>query len=191
MKPTDKRRKILWACLALLAVSYVFRSASNYARVMAYRQQAYRAALAAKQRAATAASTTLLNGEPLAPAEHLAGIWEGRFSGICDLRLELKEDEPGKYTGFSRFSCMGANPFGAGADMSRHMLNLSPDTAILSGTMENRSIHFRVDQTMGADPQGCTLSGLTATYFGTGGLAAEWQKGTCGGGHTLLEKQRQ
>jgi hypothetical protein len=157
--------------------------------MQAYRRQAYLAMLEAQKKAKQATVGNTPGREEPAPLEHLGGIWEGRFSGICDLRLELKEDEPGKYTGFSRFSCLSKDPFTAGADLSRGMLGLNPDTAILGGTIEKRSIRFHVDQAMGTDAQGCAVTSLTATYFGTGGLSAEWQKGTCGGGHTLLALQ--
>jgi len=193
-KMTDKQKKILWACLALLVASYVFRSVSNYSRVMAYRRQAYQAWLESQKKTKQALAGNTVGSETAAALEHLSGVWLGRFAAnnitLCDLRLELKEDEPGKYTGYSGFSCSGTGPVAMG-DLKNGRIGLNPDTAILSGAMDKRTIRFHVDQAMGADAQGCAISSLIVNYFGTGGLDAQWQKGTCGGGHTLLARQRQ
>jgi hypothetical protein len=193
-KLTDKQRKALWLVVAVLVASYLFKSAANYARIQAYRRQAYQAWLQAqkkKQEDQTKGNTVGGENAP-APVEHLAGLWTGRYaptSGICDIRVELKEGEPGKYIAYSWFSCIG-NAVLMG-DLRNGIPGLNPDTAILSGTMEKNAIRFHVDQTMGADAQGCVITALTVVYFGTGGISAEWQKGTCGGGHALLAKQRQ
>jgi hypothetical protein len=62
-----------------------------------------------------------------------------------------------------------------------------PDSAILSGKVENGSIRFHVDRTIGKDINGCAIASLTLTPFGPNQLAAEWQDGgTCHGGHVIL-----
>jgi hypothetical protein len=67
---------------------------------------------------------------------------------------------------------------------------MSPAGAVLSGAMENGSIRFHVDKTVGTNSNGCAATSLTLTPFGTNQLAAEWQEGGCEGGHIILQKAR-
>jgi hypothetical protein len=67
---------------------------------------------------------------------------------------------------------------------------LNPADAILSGAMENGSIRFHVDKTIGTNSNGCAATSFTVTPFGSNQLAAEWQEGGCQGGHVILQKAR-
>jgi hypothetical protein len=66
----------------------------------------------------------------------------------------------------------------------------NPESAILSGTVDNGSIRFTVDKTIGTSSHGCAASSFTLTPFGNSQLAAEWQEATCQGGHAILQKVR-
>jgi YD repeat-containing protein len=46
----------------------------------------------------------------------------------------------------------------------------------------------RADKNLGADINGCTVSSFTLTPFGSNRLAAEWETGSCQGGHMVLAK---
>ena len=65
---------------------------------------------------------------------------------------------------------------------------MDPDSAILTGTLQDGAIHFRADKTIGTDINGCAVSSFTLTPFGANRLAAEWAAGSCQGGHMVLAK---
>jgi hypothetical protein len=65
---------------------------------------------------------------------------------------------------------------------------MDPDAAILTGTMQDGAIHFKTDKNIGTDINGCSVSAFTLTPFGSNRLAAEWQAGSCEGGHMVLAK---
>ena len=65
---------------------------------------------------------------------------------------------------------------------------MNPAAAILTGTPENGSLHFRVDKTVGADVDGCAATSFTAMPFGTNKIAVQWQDGSCQGGQIVLNK---
>ncbi len=97
----------------------------------------------------------------------------------CDIRIEMTENPTAHYTGYSSFACHGTG---------RAATPVEPESAILTGNFEKGAIHFHVDKTIGTDPNGCAVTSLTVTQFGVGQLAAEWEKGTCTGGHVILAK---
>ena len=176
MPLTQQQRKALWICGGLYLASYPVRWAMDYSRQMQYYQQ--QAIRAAQQRSAP---------KPAAapPSLKLAGVWRGKTAvakvGACDVRVELVENSPGHFTGFSSFSC-NLNV--------RSPLPVNPDSAILSGTLEGSAIHFNVDKAIGADINGCSVTAFTLTQFGGSQLAAEWQKGACGSGNVILQRAR-
>ena len=127
MNMTNKQRKALWICLAIVVASYAVRSIILSAMQMQYyQQQAIRAAqqrAAAKARPAPsprASSTPAAHGTPNTPAggsapagasaspANLSGIWRGKTAiagrGICALRFELSEKELGHFAGYSTLS---------------------------------------------------------------------------------------
>ena len=65
---------------------------------------------------------------------------------------------------------------------------MSPISAVLSGTAKDGTLTFTVEKTIQKSANGCALTGFTLTPFGTDQLAAEWQEGTCDGGQMLLKK---
>src|SRR5580700_2345580 len=101
----QKRNKILFICAAILIGSYVARYFILTAMRMAYAQHA-----AQQPKPKSAEKPIALASPDSTPIGNLSGVWEGRSPmktrGTCDLRLELKQNEPEKYSGFSRFSCI-------------------------------------------------------------------------------------
>lgn len=212
-----KQRNFLLLCGAIVVAYYVERSIEDSARQAAYyRQQAIRAAqlrafakahppapprapAAAPVKGATAgtpAGAPAPGRTPVAPTP-LPGIWRGRTAiagrGICTLTVELHEGDPGRFTGYSTLACGNFGPLMSKEDRNPAAATLnrmSPAGAILSGAMENGSIRFHVDKTVGTNSNGCAATSLTLTPFGTNQLAAEWQEGGCEGGHIILQKAR-
>ena len=133
----------------------------------------------------------------LPPPATISGIWQGRTAitgrGICTLRIELHENEPAHFSGFSSLACANFAPLMAKDDRNPAAATLnrmSPAAAVLSGTMENSSIRFHVDKTVSTNSNGCAATSFTLTPFGTNQLAAEWQEEGCQGGRVILQKAR-
>jgi hypothetical protein len=189
---TKRNRNILLICAAIFIGSYIARSFIITAQRMAYaRQQASRPKPKPKPAVTETPSASPIPVDP--PFVNLSGVWEAHGQvpsrGVCDLRLELKQNDPAHYSGFSRFSCISLAPpkeFNA-ATMLPHT---NPDAAILTGAVEKGAIHFHADKTIGTDINGCAITDLTVTPFGASAVAAEWQEGTCAGGNLLMTRER-
>jgi hypothetical protein len=189
-----KRRNILLICVAIFLISYIARSIVTTQMRIAYaRQQALRRQARPKAASAMTENPAAPTDPPLA---NLSGVWEGRGRvpggrGLCDLRLELKQSDPAHYSGYSRFSCMSVEALTNPKDvnvMANMVDHLNPDAAILTGAAEKGAIHFRADKTIGTDINGCTVTELTITPFGTSAVAAEWKEGTCQGGNLMMQR---
>ena len=199
MNNTSKQR-LLWIGGILLAAWYFGLPIIN-----SYRQQeAYRRAIAARQEAAAKAAK---QASPLpAPGasnpasnslEALAGVWQGGAvltQGMCGLKLELRK-KPGDADHFAGYPVLGCmpipgNPTGqaAGTEAQRMIASANPVSAVLTGTPQNGSIIFTVDKVIGETVAGCSMTGMTATPFGSDQIAVEWQESTCPGGHMLLKR---
>ena len=192
-----KKRNILLICAAILIASYFARSfATAYMRMAYAQQQALRRQQQPKPAPAPSPSPETQADPPL---ENMSGVWQGHGRvpggrGVCDLRVELRQGETGKYSGYSRFSCLNnealTNP--KDTDMMKNFLNhMNPDSAVLSGMVEKGAIRFHVEKTIGTDINGCAVSEFTVTPFGTNLVAAEWKEGTCTGGSLMLQKAAQ
>src|SRR5580658_8850660 len=101
----QKRNKTLLICALILIGSYVARYFILTAMRMAYSQHA------AQQPKPKPAEKSPASASPDSPVvANLSGVWDARSPlkdrGTCDLRLELKQTDPGHYSGYSRFSCI-------------------------------------------------------------------------------------
>jgi hypothetical protein len=67
--------------------------------------------------------------------------------------------------------------------------NSTPSSVIMTGAPQPAGINFTVDQAIGTEMNGCTLSALSITDFGNGQVAAQWQEGTCAPGRMMLFKK--
>jgi hypothetical protein len=186
----QRRNKILFICAAILIGSYVARYFILTAMRMAYSQHA------AQQPKPQTAEKPVASASPDSmPIGNLSGVWEGRAPmktrGTCDLRLELNQNDPEKYSGYSRFSCINlapVNPQDTNITTMANRVNL--DTAIMQGAVEKGSIRLHSDKTFGTDLNGCAVTDMTVTPFGNGGAMAEWQEGACPGGNLLMQRTR-
>jgi hypothetical protein len=206
-----KQRNFLLLCGGIVLAYYVERSCEESARQAAYyRQMAIRAAQQRARAKATpappprASSTGAGHGAPApSPAGAatqsgpLSGVWQGRTAitgrGLCTLRIELHENEPGHFQGYSTLACTNYGPLMApeGRGNAAGTLNrMNPAEAILSGAMEDGSLRFHVDNTIGTNSNGCGATSFTLTPFGTNQLAAQWEETGCQGGHVILQKAR-
>jgi hypothetical protein len=193
----NKKRNILLICTAILLGSCIARSiVINYLRMVYAQQQAMRRQQVAKPKPAPSPLPTAEDGPPIG---NLSGVWQGHGRvpggrGVCDLRVELRLGDPGKYSGYSRFSCLNNEALTNPKDMNlmQNFLNhMNPDAATLTGAVEKGAIHFHADKTIGTDINGCAVTDFTVTSFGTNVVAAEWKEGTCTGGSLMLQKAAQ
>jgi hypothetical protein len=189
---TKKNKTMILICAALLIGAYVGRN--MYLRTMsAAMARQYTSQL--KKPAPVEKAPDPLAAEAAAMG-NLSGVWEGRGRvpgprGLCDLRLELKQNEPGHYSGYSRFSCISMEPLTNPKDINAatNIVNhLNPEAAILTGTVEKGGIHLKTDKAIGTDISGCAVTELTVTPFGATALAAEWLEGTCPGGNLMMQR---
>jgi len=216
MNITKQQKQLFWICLILLVAAYLYHSVvisvqryayyQRQARIAQMRAKARAKAAAAKPQAApitspgpvatTAPQVHAIAAVPVVPARSkLNGIWQGRLAlqdrGICLLKLELREKEPGDFAGYSSLTCASVTPLMSAKDRGNTRTALvnqmDPDSAILSGTLQDGAIHFHVDKTIGTDINGCVVTSFTATQFDSG-LATEWESGSCQGGHVILSK---
>jgi hypothetical protein len=166
-----------------------------------------RAVLAAQQRKAQEkpappAVTPTQKAQPTAAAPApfpYPGVWAGGAAlegkGFCDLRVELRDKQAtsGQFTGYWSLACRGYRPL-VNADRSKlgagWINRTNPEAAIFAGTFKDGTMQFALDKVMATDAEGCAPTFLAINPFGAGQLAAEWQEGTCPGGHMMLHKVR-
>ena len=184
-----KKRNILLICAAIFIGSYVARSfVTAYLRMLYARQQAMQQRQKSKPK--PSAETAQADAPSLA---NLSGFWQGHAylpgRGTCNLRLELRRNDSEHYSGYSRFGCLNpealTNP--SPATMMKYALpNTNPDSTIFTGTVEKGEIRLHADKNVGSD--GCAISDLTITPFGTNQVVAEWKETTCQGGNLILQE---
>jgi hypothetical protein len=207
-----KRRNILLICGAVFLASYIVRSFVIGAMQMNYyQQQAARAAQRKQAKPAPFAPPARpeapKSGSPAPPLPKAGsdffsaspGIWLGHAAlsgkGVCDLRFELrKAEEPDHFLGYSALTCRSNGPLTSKDRSSAAAValnRLSPEAAILSGSLDNGALHFHTDKVVGTDSGGCAPASFTLTPFCPVLIAAEWDEGTCGVNHMILRKARQ
>jgi hypothetical protein len=121
------------------------------------------------------------------PFDNLLGTWQGfspSASSFCTLKFELrrKTDAPDKYAGFPELACMPTAALASGGLRGRGIRpfpQMSPLSAILTGSASTGSIAFTVDKSIGTAADGCSLTSFSATPFGASEVSAEWQTGNC------------
>ena len=105
----------------------------------------------------------------------LAAQYVGLFQGQqlmpdlsnCKMRLEVRPtvSKPGFFTGSEQMSCVPSSLFFRGPGMAARKGNLgniivdaSPVSASMSGSMVEGTMTFRIEQLLGATPSHCGLS---------------------------------
>jgi hypothetical protein len=206
MKPlSPKQVKAAWIIAAILVLIHFapsilgsIRQPFSHANAAPAQPAPYRAAPAPSvMPTAPPASVALL---PDARSAKFLGIWTG--SGLmsnqdtCQVRLELRmsEDTPGSITGYETRACMPTLVL-MGRKYDRNTIpsiveHASPVSAVLTGTLINGDIAFRVDKTVGTLPDHCPLSSYAVSPFGQGQVIAQWQEGSCTTGQMLLTKTK-
>ena len=129
-----------------------------------------------------------------------AGIWTGSAldadQNRCSIRLEMRPslDKPGAFSGYESRSCFPVSVLQGGKirkdDIPTIIRETSPVSATMTGSVINGAMVFQIDNIVGARPGPCQLTGYSASPFGSGQIMAEWQEGSCPGGHMLLVKAR-
>ena len=205
-----KHRKVLIICAVIFFGSYAVRGVGNFFAYRAYQRQ--QAAIAERKKAAEEARKKAAEAkeaekakkkaeEPapsavVAPPEvrppepdpvfiHLRGRWLGRgvvlakSNAPCSLRFELDNDlkAPDKYSGYFNLTC-------GGPPRQRH----DPQEATLKGSPENGSLKLAVDKVIGISSQGCVITSVTVTPFGTNMIDVAWTEDKCGGGHVVSRR---
>ncbi len=127
------------------------------------------------------------------------GVWTGSALTptleTCQVRLEMRpdQDKPGFFSGFETRSCVPTGLLVGGRvekDVASLIRDASPVSATMTGSVINGDMVFQVEKTVGAQTGPCQLTGYSASPFGTGQLMAQWQEGSCPGGHMLLTRAR-
>jgi hypothetical protein len=201
-----KNLKMLIICAGILVASYIVRNLVTEGIRMAYRPVARTALRQAKAKAipppngspqSQAAPLSAAVAAPPSPLANLSGVWYGREAvigkGLCQLNFELREkkEEPGSFSGFSRLIC---GNFGnlvdskTAASPSQAVNGMNPEAVIFSGGIEKGSIQLHADKVIGTDTNCCAPTSLNFTPFGNGLLAAQWQEGSCTGGHMIMHR---
>ena len=124
-----------------------------------------------------------------APLDATSGVWQGFGNvpslGLCNLKLELRRNalEPEHVSGFPVLFCVPAAT-GPGLRLGQNPVfaQMTPASAVLSGTAKDGAITFTVDKVIGRTIDGCAFTSFTVTPFGADQISAEWQEGDCGTG---------
>ncbi len=202
MNLTEKQKKlIVYALIALLPLSYLYRHVVTWANQREYRRQmAIRQAIQRTQQAQRQEKPAPVM--PVAGKKAL-GLWRGSAyllppRGMCILDLTVKPgDDPESFTAYSRLKCPPPTTrlTYRSPDLDKTisiMAALNPVSAILTGKPEGKSLSFTVDRIIGSGvtTTACPPSSLVLTPFANNQLAAEF-KDPCGGGQMILARATQ
>ena len=202
MAITEKQKKFLWIGIGVVTASYIFPWLLSIPLMFVYRGRThelpappYRQPSAMPKPvssparggpAQTTDSSSPIDAapDPAAPFPgKLLGIWQG--TGICvpynmcALKLELQENQQskGQFTGYSTLACISLTwPKTKAIYPLSLMANAAPSAAILAGVPYYGSLKLHADKNIGADSSGCIMTAMTVTPFGTGEIAADWQR---------------
>lgn len=200
MPVTEKQKKLIWVGAALLGAYYFAPSLINAARHSFSHPQA-EVAKPSPIRIAPVnqpAPLTPIQASNAQVARQLTGDWIGAgvlpARGLCRIGLQIKPDplKPGSFTGYSTTGCNPALALtGQAANRQNRaqaaIASMTPVSVIMTGSISGAEMDFTVDKNIGAPPDGCVITGFTASPFGEM-LAAEWKAGTCPAGQMILKK---
>src|ERR1700694_2714204 len=205
MNTNDKNRKLLWVGGAVLAVLYVAPQALQSFRQTAFYREQMQAANARAHNGRGASATTgaapAASGSANIPAlaanpslGAFTGVWQGQQAQanheVCQLAVEMRENVPGRLTGYPRLVCYPLPSYYPGQPKvnpgTAFLKSMSPISAVLTGSLKDGAVVFHVDKTIGETAEGCALTAFTVTPFGNDQAAAEWQNGRCGNGQMVL-----
>ena len=195
---TEKQKKIAWAIAALLICIHfaprfwgVIHPAASHAEV---------GKPSAAHYIPQAPPPPPPSPEAIAAAKY-TGVWVGSAlmpdQSRCTIKLEVRVDDPltKQLKGYESKTCipstlsfLGARP--SPKTIHEAIVDTAPVSSVMTGRPQDGGLSFTVDQTIGAPPDGCQLSGFNITDFGLSQVMAQWQEGTCPTGKMLLKKAR-
>lgn len=196
MKPlTEKQKKTIWIAVGALAFLHFFLP-----RILSMFHSHPQQQVQAKPSPLRLAPPPPPPPSPeVAAAIKYGGVWLGETitpdENKCSLKLEIRLDDelPKKLKGYASKSCVPLQGIARGpitrGTLSSMIRNSTPSSVIMTGTPQPTGISFTVDQAIGTEMNGCTLSALSITDFGNGQVAAQWQEGTCTPGRMMLFKK--
>jgi hypothetical protein len=207
MNTIIKSRKFMWLVGAVLVGLYFSPSLFHVALEVTSRRPVASAAPAAQPARTAAAAITApvpvpaatspIAASPSAPADpfpKLLGSWGGtvllRVQGLCFFNFELRQDQnnQGQYLGNSTMRCTSfALPSARKVNPMIGLLNGSPVSTILTGSVVAGSLHFHVNKTIG---EHCAPTEFILTPFGSSQLAMEWKDPSCGDGEGMLLRSK-
>ena len=175
---TTKQRNFWLAALALAAIVYVGPSFFSSRRIATAPQPE------AKKPKVEAPATPPTSAPDAAMFNNLLGTWQGTaplFAGMCSMKFELrrKADDPSRFAGFPVLLCVPMLPVPRSLGTNPLLAQMSPLSAVLSGTAGNSAIQFTVDRVIGKSVSGCAFTSFAVTPFGADQMSAEWQEGSC------------
>lgn len=190
---TQKQKNTIMICVGLFLGSYLFRG-TILSLLRPYRPTVRRVAVKGAKPSPMAQPATAPDTPP--PPPNLSGAWMGigrvKGKGACTLRAEVKQSDDHSYTAYTLLACSDVTAFAKAKDAltAQEIIadNTSPQPAIMNGKFEDGALHFTLQQAIGADSHGCSISDLTMTPFGTVGVAAKWLENNCPGGEMVMRR---
>jgi hypothetical protein len=200
MKPlTAQQKKAGWIIAGILALVHFAPGIINNVRQEFGRAKAP-ASLKPDPRTfapAPSPAPALVPVNPQVQYAGFVGIWMGSEltpdQYMCNIKLEVRAsaEDMTKVSGFETRSCIPSLLLRAKPKSVEEVLKAaSPLSAMMTGSLNDGDLTFRVDKTIGTSANGCSLSSYSVSPFGDGQVMAQWQEGSCKSGTMLLKKAR-
>ena len=180
MQPTDKQKRFFIIAAGILAFLYIAPRT-----VTMYKQRQALAALAHHKPSAAIPAPF----GAVTPAITSTTVMMGRYQGTglasarqCKIDLEVRPAQSDTYSGYLTVMCfvpahlVSGKP-GAPNPIVEAARQMTPASAIMSGSVKDGDLVFTVDRSLGTLGDGCPLSGtVTVSTFGLGKVVAQWQE---------------
>jgi len=135
---------------------------------------------------------------PEAQARFL-GIWEGQSyaadNTTCRVHLEIRlsPDKPGYVSGYESRACFNIPQFANSAPkggLQQALREYTPVATVMTGSLAEGDLAFRVDKTIGTSPFQCPLTSYAVSPFGLQGIVAQWRTSCSLDGQMVLGRVR-
>ena len=196
MQPNDKQKRFLFIVIGILAILYFApRIIGMYQQHRALEAFAHR-----KPSAAIIAAPIATTAPAAVATSTIPPVAMGRYAGAgvviprqCKVDLEVRPAQGDAYAGYLTVMCFVPPHLTGGKPPFKNPIleaasQMTPASAIMTGTVENGDLVFTVDRTIGKLGDGCSLTGtFKVSTFGMGKVLVQWQEGECEGGQLLLQ----
>jgi hypothetical protein len=199
MPLNNKQKRCVWIGVAALAVLYIAPRVYQQQRFSQQQKLAKPSpAIPLKPAAVPPAPPAAPAAQPTIPFVIAMGKYSGgslESTRQCKVDLEMRP-QGDAYLGYVTMVCFnpfpnipnGRMPRGGTNVFAQTMHQMTPASAIMTGTVKNGDLVFTVAKSIGILSDGCPLTGtFTVSTFGLGKVAAQWQAGTCQGGQLILQ----